>query len=83
MVTSWGRLFHSGMMLWSLLGEDCSTLGWYCDNFLGKTVPLWDGPRKESVLSICCPVGWNVADEVVSVPGGSGDGGGGGGGVRF
>ena len=34
-------------------------------------LPLWDGPRKESHLSICCLVGRNVVGEVVSVPGGS------------
>ena len=42
-VTSWGRLFHSGMVV-------------------GK---------KVICLYICCPVGWNVIGEVVSVPGGS------------
>ena len=36
-----------------------------------KAVPLRDGPRKESLLSISCGVGWNVMGEVVSMPGGS------------
>ena len=44
--------------------------GGCCDHFLGKTVPLWDGRRKESHPSVCCPVGWNVVGEGVRVPGG-------------
>ena len=32
-----------------------------------RTVPLWDGARKES-LSVNCPARWNVAREVMGMP---------------
>ena len=39
--------------------------GWVLWSFLQKAVPLWNGPKEESLLSISCPVGWNVRGEVV------------------
>ena len=45
------------------------TKEWVLWSLLRKAVPLWDGPREENLLSIFCPMGWNVVGEVVSMPG--------------
>ena len=53
-----GRLFHSGIR--TIRGGEPR-----------KDVPLWDGPRKESLVSVSCPVRWTVIGEVMGMSGGS------------